>query len=323
MDIPRELVPWFLGIVGAFIGSFLNVCIYRIPAHRSIVRPGSACPACGAPIRPWQNVPVVSWLLLRGRCASCRAPISPRYPFVEALTAAVFAAAALRFDLGWDLARALVFLSAMIVLFFTDLDERILPDLVTKPGTVAGLLFAFFGATGSPFASRQGLRASLEALGVSLATAAVAAGSLWLLGRLWRLVRPEIESAMGLGDVKMMAMVGAFLGPRLTLLTVFLGSLLGTLIFLVTKVATAFLGTRRGGPAPLQALRRGLESAGFLVGGEAAGLLDQIPFGSLLALGGAVSIFGGERLIGAYLAFTFWLGDWIFDAIQSVRGSSA
>ena len=281
MDIPREMVPWLLGLAGAFIGSFLNVCIYRIPAQRSIVTPGSACPVCGAPIRPWNNVPVLSWLILRGRCASCRATISPRYPFVEALTAALFVAASFRFDLGWELARALVFLSAMIVLFFTDLDERILPDLVTKPGTAAGLLFAFFAATGSPFAGREGLRASLAALGLSLATAATAAGSLWLIGRLWRLVRPGIESAMGLGDVKMMAMVGAFLGPRLTLLTVFLGSLLGTLSFLVTRLLVLILRPQPGGPAPLRALQRGLESAGFLVGGQAAGLLDQIPFGSL------------------------------------------
>src|SRR5207247_2823107 len=166
MDIPREMVPWLLGLVGAFIGSFLNVCIYRIPAQRSIVRPGSACPVCGTPIRPWHNIPVLSWLILRGRCASCRSTISPRYPFVEALTAVLFVAASLRFDLGWELARALVFLSAMIVLFFTDLDERILPDLVTKPGTAAGLLFAFFSAAGSPFAGRASLLTSLSALGL-------------------------------------------------------------------------------------------------------------------------------------------------------------
>ena len=137
MDAWILVAPWLLGIIGTFIGSFVNVCIHRMPAHRSIVWPGSACPACGAPIAPWHNVPVVSWIALRGRCASCRAPISARYPLVEALTGTLYIVAWLRFGPTWDLAAALVLLPMLVVLFFTDLDERILPDLVTLTGTVS------------------------------------------------------------------------------------------------------------------------------------------------------------------------------------------
>src|SRR5258705_12174989 len=110
------LAPWALGIAGTFIGSFLNVCIHRMPAHRSIVWPGSACPACGSAIAPWHNVPVLSWLWLRGRCASCRAPIAVRYPLIEALTSGTFVVCWFRFGPGWDPAAALVLLPALIVL---------------------------------------------------------------------------------------------------------------------------------------------------------------------------------------------------------------
>src|SRR5262245_51117374 len=143
MDDSLRFAPWVLGIAGTFIGSFLIVCIHRMPSHRSIVWPGSACPACGAPITPLQNIPILSWLALRGRCASCRDPIALRYPVIEALTGRAYGVCWLRFGPTWDLAAALVFVSMLIVLFFTDLDERVLPDLVTIPGTAAGLVFAF------------------------------------------------------------------------------------------------------------------------------------------------------------------------------------
>lgn len=302
MDDTLRFAPWVLGVAGTFIGSFLNVCIHRMPAHRSIIWPGSACPACGARIAPWQNIPILSWLALRGRCSSCRAPIALRYPFVEALTGAAFAVSWLRFGPGWDLAAALVFLPMLIVLFFTDFDERVLPDLVTLPGTAAGLAFAFARAAGRPIGP-GGWGPPLAALGVAAATAAAAAGSFWLVGYLWRFVRPGVESAMGLGDVKMMAMVGAFLGPMATLLTVFLGSLLGTIVFVATRLLAGALRPEPAGHGPLRLLARGLESAGFLVGGEGAGLQDQIPFGSFLAMGAAISCLWGEPLIAAYLTF--------------------
>src|SRR5262249_674167 len=267
MDDSLRFAPWVLGIAGPFIGSFLNVCIHRLPSHRSIVWPGSSCPACGARIAPWQNIPILSWVVLRGRCASCRAPIALRYPFVEALTGAVFAVSWLRFGPGWDLAAALVFLSLLVVLFFTDFDERVLPYLVTPPGTAAGVALGFARAATWPVGA-GGWGPPLAALGVAAATAAAAAGSFWLVGYLWRFVRPEVESAMGLGDVKMMAMVGAFLGPQATLLTVFLGSLLGTIVFVATRLLAGVLRPEIAGHGPLRSLARGLESAGFLVGGE-------------------------------------------------------
>jgi len=303
MEVWILAAPWILGIFGTFIGSFLNVCIHRMPSHRSIVWPGSACPACGAPIKAWQNVPILSWIALRGRCASCRAPIALRYPLIEALTGATWVIAWLRFGPTWDLAAALVFLSMLIVLFFTDLDERILPDLITLPGTAAGLAFAFARAATWPI-GEGGWGPPLTALGIAAATAVFAAGSFWLVGRLWKLVRPGLDSAMGLGDVKMMAMVGAFLGPMPTLLTVFLGSMLGTLVFVAVRLLAGVLRPEPAGEGPRGAIARGLETAGFLVEGEGAGLQDQIPFGSFLALGAALSCLWGERIIAAYLAFT-------------------
>ena len=298
-----SLVPLsvILAVVGAYIGSFLNVCIYRMPAHKSVVFPGSACPACGRPIPLWHNIPILSWLILRGKCATCRAPIAPRYLFVEALTAACFAGAALRFGPDpWELTGALILVSALIVLFFTDLDERILPDLVTLPGIAAGLVFSVHRAEPHPFTDRAALGRGAAALAFAAMAAVGAGGALWLIGRLWRFVRPEIESAMGMGDVKMMAMVGAFLGGRLALLTVFLGSLLGTAIFVAARALVLVLPKAHAGAGPARGLQRGLESAGFLVEGRGAGMMDQIPFGSMLAVGAAVALFWGEAIVTAY-----------------------
>lgn len=304
MIVPPQALPWIYGIVGAFVGSFLNVCILRMPKHRSIVWPGSACPSCGSPIAPWHNLPIVSYLLLRGRCAACGRTISARYPFVEGLSSALWVAAWLRFGGGVALVEALILVSALIVLFFTDLDERILPDLVTLPVAGAGLLLSFFRDPAGSFASGGTASVSVRSFLVALATAFAGAASFWLLGRLWRLVRPEIESAIGLGDVKLMAMLGAFLDWRLILLTVFLGSLLGTVVFLLSKVLGSVLPADAvSAPAPLRPIVRSLEAAGFLVAGRGAGLLDLIPFGSLLAVGAVVSLFFGDRLVSLYMAF--------------------
>lgn len=301
-SVPLPAIPWLAGLFGAFVGSFLNVCIARMPAHRSIIRPGSACPACGAAIAPWNNVPVLSWFLLRGRCASCRERISARYPFVEALTAGLWVAAWFRFGSGIPFAEALVFLSALAVLFFTDLDERVLPDLVTLPVAGAGLAFSFFRGAQSPFASHEAAVGALTSFAHALAAAVCGAAAFWLLGRLWRFVRPGIETAIGFGDVKLMAMIGAFLGPRLTLLTVFLCSLAGTALYLLVRILFATLPARAASAPPwLRPIVRGLESAGFLVEGRSARLLDEIPFGSILAMGAAVSLFFGSRIIGIYL----------------------
>ena len=254
-----------------------------------------------------------------------------------------------------------------------DEHERILPDRVTLPGTAAGIALAFGAAIGWPFAPAGDWWDALWAGGWAAIAALGAGWALWLIGRLWRFVRPGIETAMGEGDVKMMAMVGAFLGARLSVLTIFLGSLLGTLIFVLTRLMVLVIPAREaspqakasaegeagasrgtgavgapadldgaggiGGPSPgpiserrsdacadLQGsepaggtlaaafgpLRRGLEAAGFIVEGRGAGLLDQIPFGSMLAIGAAAALLWGETLTRAYTSLSLSLGDWLY-----------
>jgi leader peptidase (prepilin peptidase)/N-methyltransferase len=188
-----------LALLGAICGSFLNVVIWRLPRKESLVSPASHCPKCNVPIRPWDNVPVVSWLVLRGRCRKCKAPISPRYPCIEAVTALLFVATGLMISSPLALAFALVFGAAMIVVTFIDLDHRIIPDTITLPGTVVGLVAALLGAVVDP---RQAL------LGVVL------------------------------GGGGLFAVVGAFLGPGGAFLTILLGSIAGTLFACVFMLRT-------------------------------------------------------------------------------------
>ncbi len=199
--------------LGLAIGSFLNVCIYRLPRGESVVSPPSRCPSCGQGLRWFDNVPVLGWLLLRGRCRTCGEPISSMYPLVEASTGLVFA---LQFwELGWQplLAVRLLFAASMIVLFVIDLQHRILPNVITYPGVVIGLLASVF--------LEPGLRSAL--IGV-----ASGAGVLWLVGEAY--FRWRGEEGMGMGDVKMLAMIGAFLGWQLMLVTLVAASLMGSLV---------------------------------------------------------------------------------------------
>jgi leader peptidase (prepilin peptidase)/N-methyltransferase len=202
-----------LGVVGLLVGSFLNVCIHRLPLDQSVVLPPSHCPACRTVLRWYHNVPVLSWVALGGRCGFCKAPIHWRYPLVEVLNAGLWVLHGLWFP--WDalLLVRLAFASALLVLFFTDLDWRILPNEITVGGTVAGMLAAAFVA--------PGLRSSL--LGVLLG-----GGVLWATGALYQKVR-GVEG-MGMGDVKMLAMIGAVLGWPLMLLTLVWSSLAGGLV---------------------------------------------------------------------------------------------
>ena len=213
---PLWFPPLIAAVFGAVIGSFLNVCIYRIPLGRSVVSPPSSCPACGARIAPYDNVPVLAWLWLRGRCRSCGAGISPRYPVIEALTALLFLGLALRYGPTWELLAALIFGCAMIVVTFIDLDHRLIPDAVTLPGVLLG----FLSAAVSPVTLVESLLGA--ALGYAL---------LFGLGRAY-LKLTGVEG-MGGGDVKLAAMLGAFLGWKGLLMTVFLASLIGTLAGLV------------------------------------------------------------------------------------------
>jgi leader peptidase (prepilin peptidase)/N-methyltransferase len=204
-------------VVGLVLGSFLNVCIHRLPLGGSVIYPGSSCPHCGAAIRSWQNVPVLSWLFLRARCATCRAPISWRYPAVEALTGVAAVALWRGFGPSWAFAIAAVFTLIMIVLFFTDYDHQLLPDLVTLPGFGVGLAVAWY----NPFLGDPGW----PRIVASMTGAALGSGILWGIGALYSRVRGV--DAMGFGDVKMMALVGAFTGPAGVAVTLFAASVAG------------------------------------------------------------------------------------------------
>lgn len=199
--------------VGAVLGSFFNVCVYRIPRGLSVVNPPSACPHCDQRIAPYDNVPVLGWLFLRGKCRSCRAPISPRYPAVEALTAAVFALVAWRIGLSWELLPALYFAGAMIVVTLIDFDARIIPDSITFSGVILGIASSFL----TPVTLWQSLIGA-------------AAGFLLLLAIAWGYQKMTGVEGMGGGDIKFAAMLGAFLGWPGLFLTIFLASLAGSLV---------------------------------------------------------------------------------------------
>jgi leader peptidase (prepilin peptidase) / N-methyltransferase len=227
----------FYTLLGLVIGSFLNVCIYRIPLGKSIVFPGSGCPACGAPIRPYDNIPILSFLMLRGKCRSCGKPISLQYPIVELLSGLAFFFCAQTWQFGTPTYVNSLFLSLIIVLIFTDYHHQILPNVLTLPGAVAGFLLSPFQATefyidtlSFRLASQIGFEDSrlvLSWIG-SLLGAIIGSGA--LLGVAFFYERIRKRQGLGMGDVKMMAMVGAFLGFRLNILIIFLGSFSGLLV---------------------------------------------------------------------------------------------
>jgi leader peptidase (prepilin peptidase)/N-methyltransferase len=238
-------------ILGLLFGSFFNVCIYRIPRNESIVFPGSHCPHCDRDIKPWDNIPVLSYLILRGKCRFCKAGISWRYPLVESLTAALFLYTVHRFSISWDTLVYSIFVSALIVISFIDIDYRIIPDVISLPGIILGFLAAVFLL---PLQWHDSLLGILIGGGVILA-----------VGYLGELVFKK--EAMGGGDVKLLAMIGAFVGWKLALLTIFFGSLAGAVIGLVMKLFT----------------------------GD-----EYIPFGPFLALGALAALCFGERFLHWY-----------------------
>ncbi len=260
--------------VGAVIGSFLNVVIHRVPRAESIVFPSSRCPACGTNIRPYDNIPIIGWLMLRGRCRACRAPISPRYPAVEALTAALFALtmwfhSGLTLSLPFDL----VFVAAIVALVFIDAEHMILPNVITYPGVLFALLarvvvpnlygVGFLTALQPEFSPR------LISLEGAVIGALAGGGFLWLVGWLWERLR-GVE-AMGLGDVKMMFMVGAYLGWPRTMLTIFIGVLTGSIVGVVMML--------RSGERDMQML---------------------LPFGIFLGAGAIISLLFGMPIVEWY-----------------------
>jgi leader peptidase (prepilin peptidase) / N-methyltransferase len=264
-------------LFGLIIGSFLNVCIYRIPRRESIVFPGSHCPQCGKPVRPYDNVPVLAYLWLRGRCRDCGAPISPQYPTVEALTGLVFFGCAWKWGITPPAFINSLFLAMIIVLGLIDYHHRLLPNVITLPGWVVGMAVAPFQYV--QFYDEPLTRVLASMLGpgraeTALPWVAAVVGSL-LGGGLLLLVAVAYEKlrhrqGLGMGDVKMMAMVGAFLGWRLVLLTIFAGSVLGSLIGV------------------------------FLVIFKGGNLQTKLSFGTFLALGAILSVFLGIQILAWY-----------------------
>jgi leader peptidase (prepilin peptidase)/N-methyltransferase len=255
----EALTVFFVAVAGLVFGSFFNVVIYRLPRGLNLSRPPSACPGCGGRIKPYDNVPVLSYLLLRGKCRRCGKKISPVYPAVEALTAAgfvlVYFVGAGR-TLGAEFFAGCLFTSALIVLGFIDYYHQVLPDPVTMPGLVLALAYAFF-------------RDDLTFRGALLG-AVLGSGFLLLVYGAYYLVRKK--EGLGMGDVTMMLMVGAFLGPLRTLLVLILASFVGAAVGL-------FLVRRRG---------KDLQFA--------------LPFGTFIAPAAFVALLWGERIVRAYLA---------------------
>ena len=209
---PDFLLSLVAFIFGSVLGSFFNVCIYRIPAGESIIFPSSRCPKCGASIRWYQNVPLLSYLFLGGKCGSCRVRIPWRYPFVEALTGLLFVLVLYSFGVNLSTPVYLLFVSALIVITFIDLDHQIIPDVISLPGIVVGFLCSF----AIPWLSWTD-----SLLGILLG-----GGSLWLVAVLYELLTKK--EGMGGGDIKLLAMLGAFLGWKAILPIIFISSLIGS-----------------------------------------------------------------------------------------------
>ncbi len=247
------------GLFGLLIGSFLNVCIYRMPRDMSVVRPRSHCPGCEHTIAAYDNIPVISFLMLRGRCRHCAAKIPFRYPLVELLTGAFF------FGSIWALGptgaglKLCVFSAILIALIFSDLEERILPDEFTLGGTVVGVVFAAWVPVGR-----------LMSMAASALAALFIAGMLWSVGWLYQKVRHR--DGLGLGDVKMVAMIGAFLGLQGALLTLMVAAPLGAVVGL---------------------------SYIFFTGKDAASY--ELPFGTFLGVAALAVAFYGEAAINWWM----------------------
>lgn len=237
-------------VLGLIIGSFLNVCIYRLPRNESLITPASRCPSCHHPVRWWDNIPVISFLVLGGRCRDCGRRISWRYPIIELVSGIGYLLLVWRFGLGWQTVVYALLFSALVVITFIDLDHQIIPDRITLPGIIVGLI------------------ASSLILPVGFLDALI---GLLLGGALFYGVAVASRGGMGGGDIKLIAMIGAFLGWKQALLTIFIGALSGSLIGLFLMV---FHGKSRKYP---------------------------VPFGPFLSLGAVVSLFAGPAIWGWYL----------------------
>ena len=294
------MIPFFFFLFGLVIGSFLNVCITRIPEGLSIVRPASRCPRCQTPIKPCDNIPILSWFLLRGKCRHCALPISPMYPIIEFLTGAYFVLTYYSFGVTLPTFKWLFFGCLLIVLIVTDLLVRLLPDAVNFFGLGLGLAFAtrvfpssFLGIYGLWFRLPHKLPQGVAGIIDSLLGAAF--GSLLLLAAavVYKLVRHR--DGMGMGDVKMMLLIGAFLGLRGAFLTILFGTLLGSIIGIGTVLVLYLSGWKRELAA--RAARRGLGHGNANSLRLAITSQYQFPLGSFLGLAAFFVVFVLPRLL--------------------------
>jgi leader peptidase (prepilin peptidase) / N-methyltransferase len=295
-------------LFGLAFGSFLNVCIYRLPLGLSVVTPRSACPQCKRPIAFYDNLPVISWLLLRGRCRHCEARISPRYLFIEVVVAAFFLGCYAYSGLTLATLKYCVFGFLLLGLIFTDAETKLLPDKLTLPGLAFGLLFSLLvpvhdmasqflpGMVNLPFSAD--LAARLFSVLDSLLGAALGASFIYGAGAIY--LRWRGAEGMGFGDVKLMAMVGAFLGMKLTILTIFAASLAGSMFGLTTVLVVWIKRTHRFTRrlANLQAARRrGWQSAQMVYRHY------QMPFGVFLGSMALLALFTGSQFLSWYGRF--------------------
>ena len=269
-----------VGILGLVFGSFLNVCIVRLPNKESILVPRSHCPLCKHPIRWFDNIPLLSYLLLGGRCRDCQARISPRYAVVEALTALLLVATFHRFGLSPEFVKYCALVMMLIVLIFTDLRQRRIPHAVTVFGISLGLLFSFFTQVDNRpvewLAERVGLflpGAILSVLG-AIVGAVTGGGLFYAVGEAFYILGGRQKEYLGFGDVMLMLMVGTFLGPPLTLLTILLGSLGGSIVALSTTLAAPRFRDY------------------------------QWPYGTFLGIAAIYAALDGPRLVEAYLRWS-------------------
>lgn len=261
------LVSIFAALFGLAFGSFLNVCISRLPRHESIVRPGSKCPSCGAAIRVSDNLPVVSWMVLGGRCRTCRWRIPWRYPAVEVATAALFVLCYLRFGLTFPSLGMAVLSFLLLGLAVMDAETMRLPDAFTLPGIALGVIYASSYSAAGPLEHLWNGATSLLFAGLAAFFILIIRWSYYFLRR---------TEGMGVGDAKLMAMIAAWLGPPLTLLTLFVGTLAAAIIGLLWVAASR---------------------------GEQKAMTARLPFGSFLCAAALYAIYAGEPVVHWYAKF--------------------
>lgn len=279
--LPEWIAYLFVFIFGSLVGSFLNVVIHRVPREESIVFPNSRCPKCETAIKPFDNIPILGWLMLGGKCRACKEPISARYPAVELLNASLWVLVYWQTGFTPFLPVGLIFVSTLVALMFIDAEHMILPNVITYPFFVFAILVRviypiavgpqyFTDMSYWPATALGGYPDWLVSLACGLLGALAGGGSLWLVGELWKRLRGV--DAMGLGDVKMMLGFGAILGWRLSFVAIFFGAFAGAVIGSI-----------------------------FVARQKDRDMQTQIPFGIFLGIGSILALFFGERLIGWYI----------------------